>query len=145
VAYLVDTNVLLRLSAPADPRHAPARRAVELLEGSGLFVSGQNFIEFWSVTTRPLANNGLGKTPAVARKLLDWLEQAFPLLPESAEVYDRWRELVTRFGVSGVKVHDTRLVAVMLANNISEILTFNTEDFERYRELGIRATDPLVL
>jgi predicted nucleic acid-binding protein len=29
VAYLVDTNVLLRLAVPADPRHLSARRAVD--------------------------------------------------------------------------------------------------------------------
>ena len=47
-----------------------------------------------------------------------------------------------RFGVSGVKVHDARLVALMLANDILQILTFNAADFQRYQVLGIRAIDP---
>lgn len=47
-----------------------------------------------------------------------------------------------RFGVSGVKVHDARLVALMLTNDIVRILTFNAADFRRYQVLGIRAIDP---
>ena len=142
MAYLVDTNVLLRLAVPADLRHLSARRAVEILEEDGLYAGSQNFAEFWNVATRPVENNGLGLTTLVAERVLSQLEQAFSRLPEPAEVYGRWRELVVRFGVSGVKVHDARLVALMLANDITRILTFNTADFRRYEVLGIRAVDP---
>ena len=142
MSYLVDTNVLLRLAVPADPRHLSARRAVEALEEEGLCVAGQNFVEFWNVATRPVENNGLGQTIPVVDRILSSLEQAFSRLPEPAEIYDRWRELVVRFGVSGVKVHDARLVALMLANDVVRILTFNADDFRRYEALGIRAVDP---
>jgi predicted nucleic acid-binding protein len=142
VAYLVDTNVLLRLTVPADPRHLSARRAVEALEEEGLYAASQNFVELWNVVTRPVENNGLGQTVTVADQVLRNLEQAFSRLPEPAETYDRWRELVVRFGVSGVKVHDARLVALMLANDVVRILTFNAADFRRYEVLGIRAVDP---
>jgi predicted nucleic acid-binding protein len=142
VALLVDTNVLVRLAVPADPRHLGARRAVETLTEQGLYVGSQNFIELWNVATRPLESNGLGQTTEVADQLLRRFEQAFSRLPEPAEVYDRWRELVVRFNVSGVKVHDARLVALMLANGIDRILTFNTEDFRRYEALGISAVNP---
>ena len=142
MACLVDTNVLVRLAVPADPRHLTARRAVEVLEKEGLHAASQNFVELWNVATRPLENNGLGQTITVADQVLRSFEQAFSRLPEPAEVYDRWRELVVRFGVSGVKVHDTRLVALMLANDIFRILTFNVDDFRRYEVVGIRAIDP---
>lgn len=125
MACLVDTNVLLRLAVPADPRHLSARRAVEALEEEGLYAASQNFIELWNVATRPVENNGLGQTITAADKVLRSLEQAFSRLPESAEIYDRWRELVVRFGVSGVKVHDARLVALMLANDVVRILTLS--------------------
>jgi len=141
-ACLVDTNVLIRLAVPADPRHLSARRAVEALQEEGLYVASQNFVELWNVTTRPVENNGLGQTTAAADQFLRNFEQAFPRLPESEAIYDRWRELVVRFGVSGVKVHDARLVASMLANDIVRILTFNVADFQRYEMLGIRAVDP---
>lgn len=142
MAYLIDTNVLLRLAVPSDPRHLSARRAVEALEEEGLYAAGQNFVEFWNVATRPVENNGFGQTIPEADRVLNDLEQAFSRLPEPAEIYDRWRDLVVRFGVSGVKVHDARLVALMLANDIDRILTFNAADFRRYEVLGIRAVDP---
>jgi predicted nucleic acid-binding protein len=70
------------------------------------------------------------------------LEDTFPRLPDTPDIYDIWRDLVVRFGVSGVKVHDARLVAFMLANDLKRILTFNADDFRRYAELGISAIDP---
>ena len=142
MAYLVDTNVLLRLAVSADPRHVNARRAVEALEEEGLYAASQNFVEFWNVATRPVESNGLGQTTTAADQALRSLEQVFPRLPEPADIYDRWRELVVRFDVSGVKVHDARLVALMLANDIARILTFNAADFRRYQVLGIRAIEP---
>jgi predicted nucleic acid-binding protein len=114
LAYLVDTNVLVRLAVPADPRHPTARRAVEALESEGLYTTSQNFVEFWNVATRPVENNGLGQTAIIADRSLKALEQAFPRLPDSSGTYGRWRDLVVRFGVVGVKVHDARLVALML-------------------------------
>ena len=46
------------------------------------------------------------------------------------------------FGVSGVQVHDARLVASIKVNNISHILTLNIEDFKRYISEGITAVTP---
>lgn len=57
-------------------------------------------------------------------------------------VYPEWRQLVTTFGVSGVQVHDARLVAIMRVNQISHLLSFNTKDFIRYSAAGITAVDP---
>jgi len=107
-----------------------------------LYIASQNCIEFWNVATRPVESNGLGQTIEVADRVLKRFEQVFSRLPEPVEVYDRWRELVVRFGVSGVKVHDARLVALMLANDIFRILTFNSADFQRFGELGIHAVEP---
>lgn len=142
MACLVDTNVLVRLAVPTDPRYLSACRAVEAMAQDGLYVASQNFIEFWNVSTRPVESNGLGQTTTAADEALRSLEQAFSRLPEPVETCDRWRELVVRFGVSGVKVHDARLVALMLANDIVRILTFNSADFRRYEVLGIRIVDP---
>jgi hypothetical protein len=49
---------------------------------------------------------------------------------------------VLMFRVSGVQVHDARLVAAMKIHRVSHILTFNTDDFVRYAPEGITAVDP---
>ena len=142
--YLVDTNILLRFSRHEDPGYQIAREAVHKLEDGRhqLQTTLQNFAEFWNVSTRPTEQNGFGRTPVETNDLLRDLEEAFPLLQDSADVYHEWRRLVVDYDVSGVQVHDTRLVATMLVHDVKHILTFNTQDFTRYTPEGIVAIDP---
>ena len=145
--YLADTNILLRLADRRDPKHSIVREALRKLrrDGHALRITSQNCIEFWNVVTRPAAKNGLGLTPTEADRLIGLVERLFPLLPESPAIYPEWRRLVATFGISGVQVHDARLVAVMNTNDISHILTFNTTDFKRYSKEGIVAQDPITV
>lgn len=121
-----------------------ARHATEALKDQehALVTTGQNLVEAWNVITRPVDRNGLGQTPEEADRIVRHLEQAFPRLEDPPSTYDRWRELVVRFGVSGAQVHDARLVAVMLESSIMRILTFDAGDFRRYAELGIQVVHP---
>ncbi len=139
--YLVDTNVLLRFVDRSHSLYSLIRIAVRTLRQDGyqLRVTAQNCIEFWNVATRPLERNGFGLTPPETERLLQLVERLFPVLPDSSEVYKEWRRLVVIFGVSGVQVHDVRLVASMRVNGISHILTLNVEDFKRYISEGIKA------
>jgi predicted nucleic acid-binding protein len=143
VAYLVDTNLLLRLAQPQHPLNRVARAALNALRdrGEDLCLTPQNLIEFWGVATRPVASlNGLGMTPDEADRELTQLEGLFRLLPDVSSIYPNWRRLVVAARVSGRQVHDARLVAVMLAHRISHLLTFNTGDFTRHK--GITVTHP---
>ena len=142
--YLVDTNVLLRFSRLENPRYQISRDAVHKLEADGhqLQTTLQNFAEFWNVSTRPTERNGFGHMPEETDVLLQDLEKAFSLLPDSDDVYSDWRRLVVKYKVLGVQVHDARLAASMIAHNVTHILTFNITDFERYEPEGIMAVDP---
>lgn len=142
--YLVDTNILLRFADRNHPLHPIIRTAVRKLRGNGhsLQVTSQNCVEFWNVATRPKDKNGFGLTPAEADRLLRLIERLFPLLPDMPTLYSEWRRLVVTFSVSGVQVHDARLVAAMKSNAVMHILTFNTTDFVRYASEGIVAVDP---
>ena len=145
--YLVDTNVLLRFADRNHPLHPILRAAVRKLrlDGHKLQVTPQNCVEFWNVATRPTTRNGFGLTPAEADRLLRLIERLFPLLPDVPTVYSEWRRLVIAFSVSGVQVHDARLVAAMKSNGVTNILTFNTADFVRYASEGIVAVDPTTI
>lgn len=145
--YLVDTNILLRFADRTHPLHPRVRAAVRTLraEGHRLRATPQNCIEFWNVATRPADRNGLGLEPADADQLLRLVERLFPVLPDVPAVYPQWRQLVVAFDVSGVQVHDARLVAAMRIHSVTHILTFNVIDFVRYAALGIVAVDPLTL
>jgi predicted nucleic acid-binding protein len=142
--YLVDTNVLLRFAVRTDSQHLLVRQAIKSLKQNGneLRIVLQNCIEFWNAATRPINNNGFGLSINDADFLLRLVERIFPLLPESAAIYPEWRKLIINFGVSGVRVHDARLVAAMMTHSVTHILTFNVSDFARYSNIGIVAIDP---
>lgn len=90
--------------------------------------------------TRPAGANGFGLSPTQAHQEVTQLESFFRFLHDTPDVYVHWRRLVVSAGVSGVKVHDARLVAVMLTHGISHLLTFNAGDFKRFP--SITAVDP---
>lgn len=56
-------------------------------------------------------------------------------LPYHVIIYREWRRLVTTHGITGLRVHDTRLVAAMLVHGVTHLLTFNEGDFRPYPEI----------
>ena len=143
--YLIDTNVLLRALAVRNPLRPVARQTIKALlqRGAGLCVAPQNLVELWNVCTRPEKYNRLGKTIAATDRYLRFVESFAAVLPESPELFTKWRELVVTYEVSGAKVHDARLVAAMTLHHVSRILTFNTQDFARFRD--IEAVNPTAM
>ncbi len=136
---LADTNLLLRGAETGHPMQSQALEALAGLVRSGevVYITPQNLYEFWVVATRPAERNGLGMTASEAAAELARLEARFPLLPDTPTVYREWRRLVTSHGVVGVRAHDTRLVASMLAHGVTHVLTFNVSDFKRYSEITV--------
>ena len=126
-SYLADTNILLRALTPADPQVEGAILRLEA-EQHVLLATTQNFIEAWTVTD--------------AAHALQELEDLFPRLPDRDTVFVEWKRIVRQFEVSGVQVHDARLVATMMVHDIRHILTLDTRDFQRYEPVGIIAVDP---
>jgi predicted nucleic acid-binding protein len=139
MSVFVDTNILLRAVQPNHPLHSIAVRAVSALlaQNEVLVLTPQIMAEFWNVATRPQLNNGLGLSTKDALSELVRLESFFTVLDESAAVYQAWKVLVEKQGVTGVQVHDARLVAAMHVYNVLRILTFNTGDFTRYKQIEI--------
>jgi predicted nucleic acid-binding protein len=134
VAYLIDTNILLRSADPAHPMHSDATNAISFLRSRGetLCITPQNLIEFWNVYTRPANKNGLGHSPKEAREEILRLKAFFTVVADTADIYDVWERIVAQYQVSGVNVHDARLTGAMVVHGLTHILTFNIEDFKRY-------------
>lgn len=141
--YLADTNLLLRLADPASPQHAIATQALARLfrKGDEVFLTPQNFIEFWAVATRPVDANGFGwNSERTAREVIE-LQKRFPLLPDSPDIFTRWLDLVKQLPIHGKRVHDARLVAVSQAHGMEHLITFNTSDFAAFK-LAVSLIDP---
>jgi predicted nucleic acid-binding protein len=139
MSTLLDTNILTRAAQPGHPMHRPAVDAVAELsrQGEVLCIVPQNLYEFWVVSTRPIAQNGLGMTPSQAQAELSHLKTLFLLLDETPAVFPRWEQLVTQYQVSGKNAHDAHLVAAMMVHGIARILTFNVGDFQRFSAITV--------
>jgi len=89
IAYLEDSNLLLRGADPAHPMHAEAVGAVKTLlsQGEDVVLVPQNLFEFWVVATRPRERNGLGMTAREAKIELVRLESRLPLLRDRPHLY----------------------------------------------------------
>ncbi len=136
---LVDTNVLVRTVQRNHPLMRTARQALRVLvqNGEELCVTYRNIAEFWNVCTRPAEANGLGSPVSATDRLIARIEAFFTVLPDSPEAFRQWRRLIVAHEVKGAKVHDARLAAIMQANGVRDILTFNAADFRRYDNVDV--------
>ena len=137
--YLLDTDIVLRLALAASAEHKTLRRCIDLLwaRRAEIFYTSQNLAEFWNVCTRPTSGNGYGLAPSEANRRAVLLEREFRLAPDSELTHAEWRTIVVDENVSGVQVHDARLVAVMRIHRIPHLVTFNVRDFRRYRDIDV--------
>lgn len=136
---LIDSNILLREAEPSHPMHADAVAALGklLTHGATLHLVSQIFYELWVALTRPIAVNGLGKTPAEAGTMISAWERRFTVLDDTPAVRTNWFHLVTSYAVSGKNAHDARLVAAMLTHGLTHLLTFNDADFVRFTTITV--------
>jgi predicted nucleic acid-binding protein len=138
---VVDTGVLLRAFDRSDPEQQRLIfRALRKLWSNGdeLVTTAQNVAEFWNVSTRPAsARGGYGLPISVVEQRVQLIERLGPVLPFSLRAYREWRRLSVAHQITGVSVHDARIVASMWDAKISQILTMNDADFRRYPGLTI--------
>ncbi len=100
-----------------------------IVDGAECLITPQIVIEFWAVATRPRSANGLGWGVDRVTADVAQIRRQFRVLADTAEIFERWLELVSSGRFSGKRVHDARLVAIMQAHGVRHLLTFNAEDF----------------
>src|SRR5438045_1388711 len=137
MSVFIDSNILLISAQPSHAMHGRAVRSVAstIERGEPLVLTPQIAAEFWNGATRPADRNGLGMSHEKAADELSRIEAFCSMLSESPEVYSEWKRLVFQYQVTGVKVHDARLVAAMKVYGVARILTFNHDDFARYGDI----------
>jgi predicted nucleic acid-binding protein len=131
---LIDTNLFLRLAQRHHPHHSAASRAIEILRtrGDELCVVPQVLYEYWVVYTRPLGENGLGRSTAEAAAELTRIQRLFTFFRDERAVFPAWERIVAQHDVKGRNAHDARLAAAMARHGLTHLLTFNDSDFARF-------------
>ena len=109
-AYLVDTNVLLRVVKPDDRDYSLVRSAMYQLWTTGydLCYTSQNLAEFWNACTRPVERNGYGLSIPEVDRRARLIESQLAFVEDSRAVHQDWRKLVVECRVSGAQVHDPK-------------------------------------
>jgi predicted nucleic acid-binding protein len=102
------------------------------------FAIRQVVSEFWNVCTRPAtARGGLDLSVDQTERKVCLIERHFVLLPDNLATFQEWRRLAVAHSLSGVAVHDAKLVASMNSHGITNVLTLNDGDFKRYKKINV--------
>jgi len=146
MSCLIDTNILLRIVQNDHPMNEAAVQSVKIPfeRGETLYIAPQNLIEFWVVATRPIAVNGLGLSIAQGLEEIEEIKNTFTLLFDTEDIFLIWENLIASYKIIGKLAHDTRLVAIMIANNLTDLLTFNASDFKKYTEINTFTPNHLI-
>ena len=99
MAYLLDTNILLRIAQPSHPHHLEARKCIQALlrKKESVHIVPQVVFEFWVVATRPIVSNGLGLPLNDVKRKISKAESFFSLTLDTQAIYREWLRLVETF------------------------------------------------
>ncbi|HEY1684783.1 MAG TPA: hypothetical protein VGG19_08475 [Tepidisphaeraceae bacterium] len=138
----VDANILLRLIQIGHPHQNAAVESIAVLrqrDKEEFTTCVQALCEMYAICTRPLNAPipGFGLTSGDAIERIEVAARQFPPVPDPPTLFNRWKELVVRYGVLGKASHDARLAAAIIERKIPRLLTFNDADFVRYTEIEV--------
>lgn len=130
---LLDNNILIRMSDQKSPLYTTTRNSVfQYRKVDTLVIVPQTLFDFWAVATRSTAVNGLGMDTPRAAGWLKRFRSLFQLLPDTADLLDRWQSLIQAHQIKGFQAHDARYVAAMQCYGITKLMTYNSQHFMRF-------------
>ena len=138
----VDTNILLSVVGARGEANGVdlatcTDAADRLLErGYNPCVSFQNLVEFYAVSTRAETTNGYKVSAEDAIDWIDIISRTYTVLPDSAGTFQIWKSMCLKYQPRGKHIHDVRLAANALANNVSYYLTSDPRDY-KFTELKV--------
>jgi hypothetical protein len=72
------------------------------------------------------------------------IESKFSPAAKSEAIHQAWRRVVIAAKVSGIQVHDARLVAAMHLHGIQNLLTINVKDSRRFSGIAVHSPEELL-
>lgn len=133
--YLFDTNIFLRLAEKNSAERPIILNAIRKIHQQNKIIcyTPQILAEFWNVCTRPTSSRGgFGLSLEQTERKVNLIQKHFELLPDTPATFTEWRKLVSDYKVTGVQVHDTKLVASMNVHKVEYLVTLNEKDLKRF-------------
>lgn len=133
----LDTNFLVHLANEDSPFNLEFIKLLgELKEGYELWISRQVLREYAVIMSR----SGFIEKPvdsgSLVSDLMKW-ESIFSVADETEEVTINLLKLISTYTICGKRIHDANIVATMITNSITNLLTLNREDFKNFKEINL--------
>jgi predicted nucleic acid-binding protein len=136
----VDTNILIYSTfEDFDPeKHIQCTDNLNKLlqAGTTLFISSQILREYFAVST----NQNIFKKPLTYKQAVSKMKEflaRFTLVHEKESTIHILITLIGQYAVSRQKIHDMNIVATMVDNDITHLLTYNVQDFKQISEIQL--------
>lgn len=132
-SLLVDTNILV-YALDEDSRFYVQSRKLLLSSHFNLFTTSKNLSEFLAVVTRcttaPLS------IEEALEAVGDFVNVLTVLYPTESS-FAIFRELLQKYRPTGLRIHDFEIISIGLCNEINQVATLNSKDFEIVDEIEI--------
>ena len=128
-ALFIDTNILIFATDVDSPFHDSAIAALTAAAKGyeELFVSCQVLREYLASGTR----NAVERLEEMALNINEF-RKSYTVLDDDSACLERLVSLSRSVRFGGKQVHDANIVACMMENGISSLLTHNIQDFKRF-------------
>lgn len=140
----VDANILVYAHREDSPFHRPAYEAIARLAEThaSWAIPWPCILEFLAIVTHPRIYSPPTPLPLAIRQVEAWLESpSLHLLSESDSTWGLLKDALEAGRVVGPQVHDARIAALCLDQDVEELWTAD-RDFSRFPRLTVR--NPLI-
>ena len=121
----LDTNIFV-YAIDADSTFYSRARSVLLTAQHDLYTSLKNLSEFLAVVTR-IGEPPLSITDALAA--VDSFSSLCTILYPTPASTETFYALLRQYHTTGLEIHDVEIASMAIANDLTDIVTFNTADF----------------
>lgn len=133
-SVFLDSNILLSAS---DRDRSAFTACRQILSGSTeagyhLYIGPQIVREYLVVATRSVEVNGLGLSIKDALHNIAQFRRRTVMVGETEKSVEKLLALITDHSVSGKRIHDANIIALMTEHGISHLVTLNTDDFKAF-------------
>lgn len=131
----IDTNILVHANIAESPFHSPAFDAIQQAQQAGqqLWISRQVIREYLVTLTRMQVLKTLSRHTIFDQ--INRFIQYFHIADETPKVTEQLLLLLNDCLIAGKQIHDANIVATMIAYQIPNLLTHNTQDFKSFSKL----------
>jgi len=131
----IDTNILIYSTLEDDLKKNEAANKI-LNEKPNLFISNQIIFEYINSVT----DNALFEYPLTLDNALANIDRylLFIQVVENHNIdYLELKKVVTKYNIDKTQLFDLNIYLIMKLNDISNLITFNTNNFEMFRDISV--------